>query len=161
MRGAACPRRLSTCMAAPRWSSRERSWCRISSAATATRSAGTAAGAVPRHLCAFLTGLVAVGVALVSPLDSLGESLLLAHMGQHLLLMLVAPPLLWLGAPVAPLLLGLPRRLRRAVATGLALAPVRKLAESVRHPIVAWVSFSLAFWVWHVPALYDLALHSA
>jgi len=113
-----------------------------------------------RHLCAFLTGLVAVGVALVSPLDSLGESLLLAHMGQHLLLMLVAPPLLWLGAPVAPLLLGLPRRLRRAVAAGLALAPVRKLAESVRHPIVAWVSFSLAFWVWHVPALYDLALHS-
>src|SRR5206468_3907918 len=102
-----------------------------------------------RHLCAFLTGLVAVGVALVSPLDSLGESLLLAHMGQHLLLMLVAPPLLWLGAPVAPLLLGLPRRLRRAVATGLALAPVRKLAESVRHPIVAWVSFSLAFWIWH------------
>src|SRR5436309_188244 len=137
MRGAACPRRLSTCMAAPRWSSRERSWCRISSAATATRSAGTAAGAVPRSttsprdLRAYLTGLEAVGVALVSPLDSLGESLLLAHMDQHLLVMLVAPPLLWLGAPVAPLLLGLPRRLRRAVATGLALAPVRKLAESV------------------------------
>src|SRR5437867_11060743 len=110
-----------------------------------------------RHLCAFLTGLVAVGVALVSPLDSLGESLLVAHMGQHILLMLVAPPLLWLGAPVAPLLLGLPRPIRRAVAMGLAVTSVRRLIEVGGHPVVSWLSFSLAFWVWHVPALYDLA----
>src|SRR3989442_15457785 len=64
------------------------------------------------------------------------------------------------GAEVAALLLGPPQRLRRAVAAGLAVAPIRTLTESVKHPIVAWVSFSLAFWVWHVPTLYDLALHS-
>ena len=81
-------------------------------------------------------------------------------MAQHLLLMVVAPPLLWLGAPVAPLLLGLPERLRRATVAVLGLPPVRTLAESLRHPLVGWVAFSLAFWVWHVPALYDLALHS-
>ncbi|PYO03571.1 MAG: cytochrome c oxidase assembly protein [Candidatus Rokuibacteriota bacterium] len=114
----------------------------------------------PRHLAAFLAGLTAVAVALISPLDALARNLLVAHMGQHILLMLVAPPLLWLGAPVAPLLLGLPRPIRRAVAMGLAVTSVRRLIEVGGHPVVSWLSFSLAFWVWHVPALYDLALNS-
>ena len=113
-----------------------------------------------RHLGAFLAGLAALGVALTSPLDALAGRLLQAHMVQHLLLMLVAPPLLWLGAPVAPLLLGLPRPLRHAMAAGLGAAPVRRLVETCGHPVVAWLSFALAFWVWHAPALYDLALHS-
>ena len=129
-----------------------RGWTRA-----ATRMPGRFDG---RRLGAFLAGLAAVAVAVVSPLDALTGRLLQAHMVQHLLLMLVAPPLLWLGAPVAPLLLGLPRPLRRAVATGLAAAPVRRLGEACGHPVVAWVSFALAFWVWHLPALYELALHS-
>jgi cytochrome c oxidase assembly factor CtaG len=113
-----------------------------------------------RHLGAFLAGLAAVAVAVLSPLDALAGRFLQAHMVQHLLLMLVAPPLLWLGAPVAPLLLGLPRPLRRAVATGLAATPLRWLGAACGHPAVAWVSFALAFWIWHLPALYDLALRS-
>ena len=46
-----------------------------------------------------------------SPLHAFGAQLLQAHMVQHLLLMMVAPPLLWLGTPLLPLLQGLQRYL--------------------------------------------------
>ncbi len=65
------------------------------------------------HLAAFLGGLTAIAVALESPLHTLGAQLLQAHMVQHLLLMMVAPPLLWLGAPLLPLVQGLPRGILR------------------------------------------------
>jgi cytochrome c oxidase assembly factor CtaG len=109
---------------------------------------------------AFAAGLGVVLLALCSPIDALGHRLLQAHMVQHLLLMVVAPPLLWLGAPVAPLLAGLPLRARRAVASVLATGPVRWLSRVLTEPRVAWVSFVVAFWAWHVPALYDVALRS-
>ena len=109
---------------------------------------------------AFLAGIAAVLVAACSPLDALGHRLLQAHMVQHLLLMIAAPPLLWMGAPVAPLLLGLPRPARRAVARTLATRPLRLLTSALADPRVSWVLFVTAFWVWHLPALYDLALRS-
>lgn len=107
---------------------------------------------------AFMAGLGTVVVALCSPLDALGHRLLLAHMIQHMLLMLVAPPLLWAGAPMAPILLGMPRSVRRAVAMILGAAPIRRLTSFLAHPAVSWLAFVMAFWVWHVPALYQLAL---
>jgi len=113
-----------------------------------------------RRPVAFMAGLATIALALCSPLDGLGHDLLQAHMVQHLLLMVVAPPLLWLGAPVAPVLLGLPRAARRAVAFGLAARPVRRLSAVLAHPGVGWIAFVVAFWLWHVPALYELALRS-
>ena len=109
---------------------------------------------------AFLAGLALLALALCSPLDPLGHFLLQAHMIQHLLLMLVVPPLLWLGAPVAPILLGMPQPLRRAVARGLAARPVRRATAVLGHPAFGWIAFIAAFWLWHFPALYDLALGS-
>jgi cytochrome c oxidase assembly factor CtaG len=109
---------------------------------------------------AFATGLGVVLLALCSPIDALGHRWLQAHMVQHLLMMVVAPPLLWLGAPVAPLLAGLPLRARRAVASVLGARPARWLSRVLTEPRVAWVSFVVAFWAWHVPALYDVALRS-
>ena len=61
------------------------------------------------RLIAFQGGLLTLFLALASPLHSLAELLLQFHMIQHLLLMMVIPPLLLLGAPVLPLLRGLPR----------------------------------------------------
>ncbi|MGH7786720.1 MAG: cytochrome c oxidase assembly protein, partial [Candidatus Binatia bacterium] len=55
-------------------------------------------------LAAFGAGLAALWLAVGSPLDALASFLLQAHMLQHLLLTMVAPPLLWLGAPAIPLL---------------------------------------------------------
>src|SRR5215471_8471877 len=86
---------------------------------------------------AFLAGVTAVLTAACSPLDPLGHRFLQAHMVQHLLLMVVAPPLLWMGAPVAPILLGLPRTLRGGVARGLAWRPIRWLNGQLTHPAVS------------------------
>ena len=113
-----------------------------------------------RRPVAFMAGLASLVLALCSPIDALSSSLLQAHMVQHLLLMLIAPPLLWLGAPVAPLLLGLPRPVRRAAARGLATAPVRRLLAILANPAVSLAAFIITFWIWHVPTLYELALSS-
>src|SRR5438132_11931890 len=61
------------------------------------------------HVAALLGGLAALYLALASPIEPFAALLLQVHMMQHLLLMMVAPPLLWLGAPLFPLLRGLPR----------------------------------------------------
>ena len=73
----------------------------------ATRRDGTAA-----RLAAFLGGLAALFLAFGSPIEPFGALLLQVHMIQHLLLMMVAPPLLWLGAPLFPMIRGLPRPIR-------------------------------------------------
>src|SRR5262245_62099514 len=61
-----------------------------------------------RRLVSFAGGLTVVFLAIASPIDALGELLLHMHMTQHMLLMMVAPPLIWIGQPMIPLLRGLP-----------------------------------------------------
>src|ERR1700730_6955384 len=60
--------------------------------------------------CSFLLGLFLIWAAVGSPLAAFDEKLLTVHMVQHLLLMTLAPPLILVGAPVMPLLHGLPRQ---------------------------------------------------
>src|SRR2546423_959877 len=62
---------------------------------------------------AFLGGLSAIFLALASPIEPFASLLLQVHMVQHLLLMVAAPPLVWLGAPLFPLLGGLPKPIRK------------------------------------------------
>jgi len=112
------------------------------------------------RLAAFTAGLACLLLALSPPIDALAPVLLQAHMTQHLLLMMVAPPLLWIGTPVAPMLLGLPQPIRRWAALALASAPGRRLAHVLASPAVSGAAFFIVFWTWHVPGLYDLALHS-
>ena len=113
-----------------------------------------------RHAAVFLAGLVTLLLALASPVDALTQRWLSAHMVQHLLLMVVVPPMLWMGAPVVPLLVGLPRSIRQ-IALAVTRTPIgRSLTRRLLHPAVGWIMFALAFWVWHAPALYDLAVES-
>jgi len=112
------------------------------------------------RLGAMMAGLATIILAVSPPLEAQALLHLRAHMTQHLLLMMVAPPLLWMGAPVAPMLLGLPRPIRRWVALALASPPGRQIARVLASPAVSGAAFSVAFWTWHVPALYDLALRS-
>src|SRR5450755_2517418 len=63
----------------------------------------------PWRAATFLGGLLSVWIALASPLDTFSGFLLAAHMLQHMLLMMVAPPLILLGAPLIPIVRGLPR----------------------------------------------------
>src|SRR5271170_7707444 len=67
------------------------------------------------RLACYLAGLVILWLAIGSPLDGFADALLSAHMVQHLLLISIVPPLILLGAPVVPILRGLPRGFTRIV----------------------------------------------
>ena len=109
----------------------------------------------------FFAGLVTVWLAIASPLDVLGNWLLLAHMVQHLTLMSVAPPLLLLGAPTVPLLRGLPRGwVRDGFGPMFRSRTVHCIARFMTHPATGWIAMNVSYLAWHVPAAYELALRS-
>jgi cytochrome c oxidase assembly factor CtaG len=113
------------------------------------------------RLASFAGGLFAMVLALESPIDAFGALLLQAHMVQHLLLTMVAAPLLLLGQPVLPLLRGLPRWLfKDALGPYLSSHELKRLGRAIVHPVVTLFAFSAAIIVWHFPHLYDLALRS-
>lgn len=110
---------------------------------------------------AFLLGLIAVLVALVSEIDALATQLFSVHMVQHMLLTVVAAPLLLLAAPIRPLLRGLPVGIRASVVRPLARSrAARRLAHALRHPLVAGALYVGGLYAWHVPRLYDAALQN-
>lgn len=111
------------------------------------------------RLLAFGGGLLALFLALASPIEPFASLLLQMHMLQHLLLMMVAPPLIWLGAPLLPLLRGLPRDIRRTWFGPLLRSPaLRQLGARLTHPLVALPLFTAVTWLWHLPRVYDAAL---
>jgi len=113
------------------------------------------------RMAAFFAGLAAILVALVSPVDALADQLFSVHMVQHMLLMVVAAPLLQLGAPVRPLLLGLPRGIRRIVVRPVAGArSAHWLFHGLRLPLVAAALYVGGLYVWHIPRIYDAAVES-
>lgn len=101
------------------------------------------------QFASFAGGLAVLVIALVSPLDRLGDDYLFsAHMTQHILLTLVAPPLLLFGLPS-----WIFEPLRNHVKT-------IKIARFLSNPYVAFLSFNFAFAIWHVPSWYGAALDS-
>jgi cytochrome c oxidase assembly factor CtaG len=109
----------------------------------------------------FRAGLIVLALALVSPIDAYGDELLAMHMAQHLLLTIIAPPLLVLGAPLLPMLWGLPRPLRLGVGRLLSRrSPLRWALGWLAHPVSAWVLSAGVLWAWHLPGLYEAALAS-
>jgi cytochrome c oxidase assembly factor CtaG/ferredoxin len=80
---------------------------------------------------------------------------------QHLLLIMVAPPLLWLGQPVLPLMRGLPRFVfRDVVGPFFSWNELRQAGKAIMHPLIGWCSLAAVIIVWHFPRVYELALHS-
>jgi putative membrane protein len=111
---------------------------------------------------AFFLGLAALLAALASPIDSYASISFTVHMVQHMLLTVAAAPLLMVGAPIRPLLRGLPALVRTAVVRPLARARVvRRLVHLLRHPLVAAALYVGGLYAWHVPGLYDAALVDA
>jgi putative membrane protein len=109
----------------------------------------------------FVFGLFLIWVAVGSPLAAFDEKLLTVHMVQHLLLMTLAPPLILLGAPVMPILHGLPRSLVQTVLAPLfRYSPVQRLGHLLSQPAFCWLAAAAALVGWHVPAAFTLALQS-
>lgn len=128
-------------------------WVRLS-----RRSAG---GLVYWRGASWLCGVLGIAVALLSPLAALAESLFLAHMIQHMLLMMVAPPLLLLGDPFPVILWALPRGARqRAGDLFVPGARLRAVLKGLTWTPVAWLVSTLTIWLWHLPAVYDAALQN-
>jgi putative membrane protein len=112
----------------------------------------------------FWAGLLTILVALQSPIEMLARQLFWMHMVQHLLLMVVASPLLALASPWTRLWRALPLGWRRGVARPLfrnpRLEPVRWAYRKLSNPTVIWALAAGNLWLWHLPALYDLTLRN-
>lgn len=108
---------------------------------------GLAGGRMSGRTVSFVSGILVLAFALLSPLDLLGDRYLFsAHMLQHMLLVLVVPPLLILGLPASWV-----RRL-------LAYPGLRGAERILRRPLVAWIVGIGVMGLWHWPSLYNLAL---
>lgn len=110
-----------------------------------------------RSAIAFFAGLVVVALALASPIDVYAEASFGVHMAQHLLLTLLAPPLLALGAPITLAL----RATRPATARVLSRLLRSQVAVLLTNPVVGWALFVGVAFVIHLTPLFDLALRSA
>ena len=113
------------------------------------------------RLACFLGGIFALFVAVASPLDTFSESLLFMHMAQHYVFISAAPPLILFGAPVVPLLRGLPAWFVRPVLGPLfRTSLLRHVAKFLVRPRVAWIAMNVSFVGWHIPRAYEFALSS-
>jgi putative membrane protein len=108
---------------------------------------------------AFVAGWLALFVALISPLDALGEVLFSGHMVQHEVLMLVAAPLLVVASPLVVFLWALPLDWRRRLG-GWSQHTIRRSWRALTDPVAAWLLHAFALWVWHIPALFEATLRS-
>ena len=108
---------------------------------------GMTEAASPKELLSFTTGVMVIFMALLSPIHILSDQYLFSmHMFQHIMLTLIAPPLL---------ILGVPARLLKPITSNKITFRVASILTS---PIFAIISFNLVFSIWHIPALYNLSM---
>jgi len=106
-----------------------------------------------------LGGLLAIALALVSPLNGHAERLFVAHMVQHMLLITVAAPSLLLADPFPIVMWALPQPVRIRTGRWLRRASFfGRVWSSLTAVSVTWIAYALALWGWHIPVAYDAAL---
>jgi putative membrane protein len=110
---------------------------------------------------AYLGGLAVLWVALMSPIDVLSGQFFFMHMIQHLLLVMIAPPLLLIANPMPIMIWGLPAGLR--LEFGRLLRPdaaFRRALRALTSPGLVWLYFVAALVGWHDPGAYNATLQS-
>lgn len=107
------------------------------------------------RVAAWLAGVATVALALVSAVDVYAGSLFSVHMVQHLLLAMVAPPLLAIGAPTTLTLRVATPRIRRSL-----ILPVlhSRAIKAISWPPVGWTIFAVVMWATHFSPLFNAAL---
>jgi putative copper resistance protein D len=114
------------------------------------------ANPVPRRrTVAFVGGMSAIAVALMSGIDRYDTTLFSVHMVQHILLTLVAAPLIALSAPITLVL-----RVASAETRRRWILPIlhARLTRVLSFPVVAWLVFAAVMWGTHFSPLFDAAL---
>ena len=105
-----------------------------------------------RRTAAFLAGIGVVVIALQSGIDAYDDQMLSIHMVQHMLLLLVAPPLLLAGRPLVLALRALAPRRRGAITAAL------HRTRGVTGPVPALAAFTAVILLTHLPSFYDATL---
>jgi putative membrane protein len=127
------------------------------------RRAGLRRSALDWRAVSFAAGLITLFLALISPLDALSTALFSAHMLQHILLIVIASPLLALSVGVSPgsFLFVLPSPVTRKLGQWWQRSRWLKPAwRALTQPMVTWGLNVLVLWAWHVPRLYQAALQN-
>jgi putative membrane protein len=112
----------------------------------------------PRRTAAFLCGVVLVLLSQVSPVAAWSEVLLWPHMIQHLVITVVAAPLLALGAPVTTVRIALPSATRHRLALLARRSRRWRRTSGIPPLVLASVAHVAMLWLWHTPLLYDAAV---
>jgi cytochrome c oxidase assembly factor CtaG len=99
-----------------------------------------------------------LAAAVISPLHQAGESSFALHMLEHELLMLIAAPLLVLAKPLETMLWALPAAARKAVGHWVRSAALQSTWQFFSGAVAATLLQAAALWLWHAPALFELAL---
>jgi cytochrome c oxidase assembly factor CtaG len=133
--------------------------CYLSGLARIPRAARAKLFGAPRCL-SFVAGIAALFLVLISPLDGLDDELFSAHMAQHMVLMMVAPPLLVFGRPALACLWAFPLPVRRWIGRIWVKTGLRHFLLQLAPPAVVWLLCSLALWFWHLPAPFAWSLAS-
>ena len=124
------------------------------------RRAGVGRGIHRWQVAAYTAGWLALAGAVVSPLHELAEKLFTAHMIEHEIVMAVAAPLLALARPIGAFLWALPPGLRRGLGDAARRPALRSAWRFVTTPLTATALHGVSIWLWHIPALFDLAVQN-
>jgi cytochrome c oxidase assembly factor CtaG len=132
-------------------------WCRLRTLPGEQRGRLATRG----RLAAYLGGLLILGLALMSPIDVLGGQFFFMHMIQHLLLVMIVPPLLWLASPLPFVMWGVPVQARHQIGKWLRpRSAFRRRLRMLTPPGMAWMLYVAALLGWHDPGAYQAALQS-
>ena len=124
------------------------------------RSAGVGQVVSRARAWAFVAAMLTLVVALVSPVDAAGNALFVGHMVQHLLLALIAAPLLAVAAPWQAMVWALSPDSRRRVGRWQGRWRRVSRRRAFLLLVVGVAVYTLSWWTWHVPPLYDAAVRS-
>jgi cytochrome c oxidase assembly factor CtaG len=122
------------------------------------RRADNSASAVRRNAMLFILGWLVLAGATMSPLHEGGERSFTLHMIEHELIMLVAAPLIVLSRPLGTMIWSIPGGARSGLSTWARRGMLYWLWRHATTPVTATVVQILVIWLWHAPALFELAL---
>jgi cytochrome c oxidase assembly factor CtaG len=124
------------------------------------RHAGIGRGVTRLQAAAFAAGWLVLAGSLSAAMDELTDRWLAAHMAQHELLIVVAAPLIAFSAPLVAALWALPASRRNGAVAAVRSPVLVGFWGALTAPLTVFLLHGAALWIWHLPALYDLALAS-